>query len=402
MTLKFAESPSASPASPGPDTPLEAARRLAPEITARAAEFETARRLPADFAHTLAAAGLFRLTLPREVGGLELHLSDLVRVLEELACADASVGWCAMIANTNALLAAFLPNAAMREIYGADPFVISGGAAAPSGVATPVEGGFRVSGRWKWGSGTQNCHWITAGAVVKNRDGNPRMRADGQPEIRALFFEARQMEIIDIWHTSGLRGTGSNDFQTTDAFVPEARSVVMGQTRRVIDRPLYRMPFFASLAVGVCAVSLGIARRAVDELVALAERKTPTWERDRLKDSVRVQMSVAQAVAALRSARAFLHEAIAAAWALVAAGQSVPLEVHRDLRLAAVNAAWESRRAVDMMYDQGGGSSIFLDQPLQRCMRDAHTVTQHVMVNPAMYESTGRLFLGVKRLPAMF
>jgi len=402
MTLEIADPAPDSRSTATPETPLDAARRLAPEIIARAAEFETARRLPADFAQTMAQAGLFRLTLPREIGGYELHLSDLVRVLEELAYADASVGWCAMIANTNALLAAFLPDAAMREIYGTDPCVISGGAAAPSGVAIPVDGGFQVSGRWKWGSGTQNCQWITAGAVVQDAQGNPRMRADGQPEIRALFFAASQTEIIDTWHTSGLRGTGSNDFQTVAAFVPEARSVVLGQTRRVIDRPLYRMPFFASLAIGVSAVPLGIARRAIDELTALAARKTPTWERDRLKDSVRVQMSVAQAVAALRSARAFLHEAIAIAWDQVSAGRPVPLEVHRDLRLAAVNAAWEGRRAVDLMYDQGGGSSIFADHPLQRCMRDAHTVTQHVMVNPAMYESTGRLLLGHKRPPAMF
>ncbi len=383
------------------DSPLEIARSFAGEIIARADDFETARRMPSDFARKLADAGLYRLTLPKEIGGYELHPGNLVRVLEELARADGSVGWCVMIGVTNALLSAFLPENSMREIF-SPRSVITGGAAAPSGTAIPAVGGFKVTGRWKWGSGSQNCHWLEAGAVVLDPEGQPRLRTDGQREIRAVFFPASQVEIIDVWHTLGLRGTGSNDFRVEDLFVPEEHTVVMGMTRRTIDRPLYRMPFFALLAIGVCSVSLGIARRAIDELVTLANRKTPTWERDLLRDSVRVQMSVAQAEAALRSARAFLFEAIEAAWRKAEAGEHIPLELHRDLRLAAVNAAWQSRHAVDLMYDQGGGSSIFSDHPLQRCIRDAHTVTQHVMVNPAMYESAGRLFLGINKLPAMF
>ncbi len=386
-------------------SPLEIARGFADEIVARAEEFEAARRMPSDFARKLADTGLYRLTLPKEIGGYELYPGDFVRVLEELARADGSVGWCVMIGITNALLSAFLSENSMREIF-SHPSIITGGATAPSGTAIPVAGGFKVTGRWKWGSGSQNCHWREAGAVVLDTGGRPRLRADGQREIRAVFFPARQIEIIDIWHTSGLRGTGSNDFRAEEVFVPEEHTVVMGMTKRTIDRPLYRMPFFALLAVGVCSVSLGIAHRAINELITLANNKTPTWERDLLRDSVRVQMSVAQAEAALRSGRAFLFEAIEAAWRKAEAGEHIPLELHRDLRLAAANAAWQSRHAVDLMYDlmydQGGGSSIFSDHPLQRCMRDAHTVTQHVMVNPAMYESTGRLFLGVNKMPAMF
>ncbi|HLW72040.1 MAG TPA: acyl-CoA dehydrogenase family protein [Candidatus Binataceae bacterium] len=384
------------------EAPLDIARRFAPQIIERAAEFEAARRIPADFARKLAEAGLYRLTLPAEIGGYELHPKEYVRVIEELARADGSLGWCVMIGTTNALLAAFLPTQTMREIFASDPHVITGGAAAPSGKALPVEGGYKVSGRWKWGSGSQNCAWLDAGAVVVDAAGAPQMRPDGQPEIRTLFFAVDQVEIIDLWETSGLRATGSNDFQATEVFVTKERSLVLGYARRVVDRPLYRMPFFGLLAVGVCAVALGIARRAIDELIALAVRKTPTWERDLLKDSVRVQTAVAEAEAALRSARAFLFETIDAAWDSVHMGRRAPLELHRDLRLAAVNAAWQSRKAVDLAYDQGGGSSIFASHPLQRCLRDAHTVTQHVMVNPAMWESTGRLFLGTRKLPAMF
>jgi alkylation response protein AidB-like acyl-CoA dehydrogenase len=371
---------------------LEAARALAPVIMARARECEAARRLPSDLALKLAEAGLFRIVVPKIFGGSELHLIDIVRVIEEVSRADGSIGWCHMIGSTTAILAGLLPEPSAREIYGTDANVITGGAIAPTGRCVPENGGYRVSGRWQWGSGSQNCQWLTGGSLVFE-DGKPRMIMENVPEIRLTFFPAKDVEILDTWDSSGLRGTGSHDFQVKEVFVPEDRSIIMGVTQPVLKRPLYHFPVLGMFSVAVCSVSLGIARRAIDEFVAMAPKKTPTWERRSVAESPRVQAQVAEAEAMVRSARAFLFEAIDAAWMFSEVGENVPIEQHRDLRLAAGNVAWQCARAVDLMYNAGGGSSVHASSPLQRCFRDAHTVTQHVLVNSNVFESAGRLHL---------
>jgi len=379
-------------------TLLNAARALAPEISARASELESLRRLPADLARKFAEAGLFSTVIPKPWGGFELHPADTVRVIEEVSRADGSAGWCVMIGATTAVVAGFLPERWAREIYAADPLVITGGAVAPSGQARQADGGYMVDGRWQWGSGTQNCQWIGGGALVMDGD-KPRRTAGGDIENRFMVFSADQVEILDTWNSSGLRGTGSHDFQVRQAFVPADRSVVLGIDPPVLDRPLYRFPLFATLASGVCAVALGLARRAIDEFLELALRKTPTFERRTLAESARVQAAVGEAEAALRSARAFLFDAIDAAWELAEAGSAPTMETRRDLRLAATNAAWQSAHAVDLMYHAGGGSSVHASSPLQRCFRDVHVVTQHIMVNSGVYDTAGRLYLGVGVAP---
>jgi indole-3-acetate monooxygenase len=373
---------------------LEAARALAPEVIARADEIESVRRLPADLARRFADADLFRLAIPRVYGGGELHPADTVRVIEELSRADGSAGWCLAIGAATAILAGYLPEPSAREIYAADRGVITGGAVAPTGLATPVAGGgYRVTGRWQWGSGTQNCHWIVGGSLVME-GATPRRSPSGDPEIRLMIFSANQTEILDTWYSSGLRGTGSHDFQVTDVFVPEPRAFALGVTPPVVNAPLCRFPMFGFLALGLGAVALGVARRAIDELVKLAAGKKPTWERQTLAQIGRVQADVAHAEAMLRSARAFLFDAIDAVWSTVAAGAAPTDAERRDLRLAIANAAWESARAVDLMYNAGGGSSVHAASPLQRCFRDVHVITQHRMVAQAIFEETGRLYLG--------
>ncbi len=383
-----------------PVSQVVAARTLAPEIKARAEEIETGRRLPADLAQKFAEAGMFRIALPNAFNGDELHPADIVRVIEEVSRADGSAGWCVMIGGTTATLAAFLPDRWARELYGTNVNIITGGSTPPTGKAVPVAGGHKVTGRWQWGSGTQNCQWIWGSTLIMESD-KPRKTASGEPEIHLMVFAADQVEILDTWNTSGLRGTGSHDFQVNDAFVPEGRSILLGGTPPVIKTPLYRFPYFGLLAVGVCAVALGIARRAIDELTTLATKKVPTWTQRPLAQRAMVQTQVAEAEAALRSARAFVFDAIDAAWDLAVAGEQLTVESRRDLRLAAANATFQSVKAVDLMYEAAGGSSIHTSSPLQCCFRDVHVVTQHIMVNRSVYEQTGRLYLGEGPVPAL-
>jgi alkylation response protein AidB-like acyl-CoA dehydrogenase len=298
-----------------------------------------------------------------------------------------------MIGAVTATLAALLPERWAHEIYGTNSRVITGGAVAPSGKAVPIPGGYRVNGRWQWGSGTQNCQWICGGSLVMDGD-KPRLLESGDPELHLMVFESSQVEVLDTWNPSGLRGTGSHDFQVHDAFVPEGRETILGITPPHLDTPLYRFPFFGLMAVSVCAVALGIARRAIDEFVILAAKKVPAWTQHPLAQRPIIQAQVAEAEAALRSARAFIFDAIDAAWDVASAGKKLSSDLRRDLRLAAANAVRQSVKAVDLMYEAGGGSAIHAESPLQRCFRDVHVVTQHVLVNTSLYEQTGKLYLG--------
>jgi indole-3-acetate monooxygenase len=380
---------------------LDAVDTLAAEITARAAEVEAARRLPADLAHRLAEAGLFRIMVPRDYGGGELHLIESVRVIEEVSRLDGSIGWCVMIGGSTGVLGGFLPERSAREIYAANPNVITAGATAPTGNATAVDGGYLVSGRWQWGSCVENCQWVCAASVVHEGD-EVRKLDNGLPEARLMIFAAEQVEVLDTWNASGLRGTGSHDFQVSGAFVPADCAIILGVSPPSIPRPLYEVPILATLGVVVSAVGLGLARRAIDELVELGARKKPMGSQRLLLESSAVQERVAEAEAALRSARAFLFEAIEDAWTCASTGKPLPLVEYTNLRVASANAAWQSAKAVDLMYHAGGGSSVHMASPLQRCFRDVHVVTQHQRVNANVFSVAGRLYAGLGPLPFGF
>jgi indole-3-acetate monooxygenase len=364
---------------------------LASGISAKAVELDSARRMPADMAKQLARAGLFRLLTPKFLGGVELHPIRYFRVIEEVSRADGSAGWCTMIGSVAALMAGLLTEKAAREIF-ADPDVITGGAVAPSGKATPVDGGFLVSGRWQWGSGTQNCAWISASSLIIE-NGAPRLHPNGEPQIKLTYFPAEKVEIPDTWHAVGLRGTGSHDFIVKDVFVPTDYTVPIPDSPVFVDRPLYRLPLLSMFGVAVCAVSVGIARRAIDEFVELARTKTPTLERRALRTSPRVHEAVARAEAAVGSARAFVFDALEAAWRSALDGKRIPIEIRRHMRLAASNATWQSAHAVDLMYNAAGGSAVHDASVLQRCLRDAHVISQHASVNMTVQEQAGHAYL---------
>jgi alkylation response protein AidB-like acyl-CoA dehydrogenase len=370
-----------------------AARRTAADVARRGDEIEQGRRLPPDLARRFAEEGFFGLCVPERYGGLERSARDMVRVIEEIAIADGAAGWCVMIGATTGLLAASLPDEWARHIYGRDAGVITGGVTAPTGRARPAEGGHLVSGRWTFGSGVQHSDWMVGGCVMTDGE-EPLPGAHGMPETRLMFFEPEQLVVHDTWHSSGLRGTGSHDFEVRDAFVPEGRSVLWGGRPR-LEGPLYQFPALGLLALGVAAVSLGIARRAIDELVALAGAKVPTGSRRTLANRPSVQRQVAEAESLLRSARAYVFEAIDAAWRVAERGEPVAGTVRLDLRLAATHATRQSAAAVDLAYRAGGATSVFESSPLQRCFRDVHVATQHIMVTDPTLELFGQVLLGV-------
>ncbi len=358
----------------------------------RADEIERLGHLPEDIAVSLSATGLCRALAPAELGAAEMAIPDLLPVLESLAYHEAALGWCAMIAATTSLAAGFLPTEFAEKIYGrADAW--TGGYAAPVGRATPSDGGLSVTGRWAWGSGSHHCTHLGGGAMIVGSDGLPEPRADG---LRApfVFFERDQVELLDTWHVLGMRGTGSTDYVVSDAQVPEGRWFEIGQAPR-IGRPLYRFPFYGALAVGVAAVALGVAQRAIDELVELAATKKPAGSGRTLAERPVIQAQVAEATAAYRSARLLLHDGTNAAWTAVQTGEA-PERARFDLRLGATNAALQAARAVDLCYHAAGGTAVYRSSPLEKAFRDVHVATQHAMVAPRLYEVIGRSAFGLE------
>jgi alkylation response protein AidB-like acyl-CoA dehydrogenase len=316
-----------------------------------------------------------------------------METIETLARADGASAWCVFIGATSGSLLATLSESAARAIF-AKPTTLLSGVFAPQGTATAVDGGFRVDGQWAWGSGTQNADWILAGCRIV-RDGKPELLADGTPHARRLVVPVAEVEFLDTWHVSGLAGTGSTDFVIRDVFVPESHAAGLGLDRP-LARPLYAFPQFGLLALGVGAVALGLARAAIDELVALAGAKTPSGSRRPLAARSAAQTEVALAEASLRSARAYYYEAIAAAWAAASREGEISVAQRRDLRLATTHATQASASAVDRMYTLAGGSSVYQRSPLQRIFRDVHVATQHGMVSASTLELTGRLLLGLE------
>jgi alkylation response protein AidB-like acyl-CoA dehydrogenase len=372
---------------------LKAARRLTPALRARADETERGRRVPTDLVGEMADAGIFRMCVPRAIGGGEVEPAILLRVLETLGEADGSAGWCAMIGATSGLLSGYLAAPAAAEIYG-DARAIAGGVYAPTGKAVPTTGGYRVSGRWAFASGSEHCTWLMGGSVIVE-DGAPRLLANGAPDAPLMLFPARDVEVIDTWTVSGLRGTGSHDIAVRDLFVPAEHTVSLVRDRPREPGALYTFPAFGLLAVGIAAVALGIARRAIDDLVALAGGKTPTGSRRVLAERPTAQVQVSEAAALVRAGRAFLVEAVDAASNAARRSGAISVAMRTDVRLAATNATLAAAKAVDLMYNAGGGTAVYATSPLQRCFRDVHVVTQHLMVAPATYELTGRLLFGV-------
>ena len=381
---------------------VEAAKGLAPQIQASADEIERSRRLPLPLVDAMAQAGLFRLWIPRSLGGEETDPTTLVRVVEEVSRADGAAGWCLGIGGTYGAFGGYLSADAAHEIYGSDPLVRTAGALRPFGNAVVVDGGYHVTGRWPLGSGCQHSGWIVGGCRILDGD-QPRLLPNGTPLMRVLFFPAADCEILDTWHSIGLRGTGSHDYTVTDVFVPAARSLSLREPP-VEPGPLYAMPMIAVSAPALAAVGLGIARHATDLLLELAQTKIASRSRQSLREDVTMQASLGQAEAVLRSGRAFLYETLEEAWRVATAGDRLTVSQRAMLWLASTHAVTSAKQATELMFSAGGSASPYTSGGLERCLRDIHAVGQHLTLTPANYQMAGQAFLDLdmRSTPLLF
>ncbi len=360
------------------------------EAAALAAEHaersERERRLAPEVVDALRRADLFRLCVPRELGGAEATPRALVEAVEALARADASAGWCLAVTATSGVLAGYLDEDAAEEIYGTAGTAV-GGVFAPRGRAVAEDGRLDVTGRWPFASGSPFCDWLMGGCITEI--------GPGPPELRLVIFPRDEVEIHDTWTVAGLCGTGSHDISVAGASAPVSRSAAVIGTQPRHQGALYAFPLFGLLAVGIAGVALGIARGAMDDLLELAGAKTPEGSRRKLAERAAVQADTARAEASLRAARALMMDELDRGYATAESSGETGTEVRAALRLSATHAVRSAAGVVDTCYELGGGSSIYARSPLQRRFRDMHVATQHMLISPATFELTGRLLLGL-------
>jgi alkylation response protein AidB-like acyl-CoA dehydrogenase len=387
---------------PSASSLITAAKQLYSVLDASWAESERDRRVPHGVVEEMRRAGLFRMVVPTEFGGMAIDLRSFVEVLEIVARGNSAAAWDLAASSVGTLFALGLPRKGLERVYAHGPDVIFAGTATidrDAAKAVVSKEGYRVTGRWRFGSGCQDADWMIASAEVVDPQGLP-VGGDADLEMRYVIFPRKEVQILDTWHVIGMRGTGSHDWAVTDAFVPDfltenSRLVQGPNVPRPWQGALYRVPLASITALHFSAVATGLARRAIDTLVELANVKTPHRAPGLLNSRVQVQDALARAEVALESARAYRDQVVDDAWRTVEGGNSLSLEQRARIRLAGTNAAEGAAKAVDLMYAAGGTTSIEEEFPLSRFFRDVHVIAQHVTVLPLYYESIGRVFLGL-------
>lgn len=378
---------------------LDAVEQIAPILREHAAEAEERRRLSDAAAAAIKEAGLYRMWIPRAYGGLELDPMTGCRVVEEVAGIDSAAAWNLALSAGATLFPAFFDEKAAAEIFG-DGDGVMAGVFFPPTEAVSVEGGFRLTGRMPFASGCNHCEWFLGMAhVIEN--GKARENERGEAEMWLVVVPASDFEIIDHWDTLGMRGTGSHDLAIRDAFVPRHRAapLLAPESRRSLPKgfegPLYRCTVWPAVS-SLAFVATGIARAAIEELVALATKKTPAYMPAPLRERSSAQSQVAQAQAELGAARAYLYEALREAWESGVAGRFIDMPQKRKVQLAAIHAAAAAADAVDLVHAAAGSSGIRKEHRFERHFRDVHVITQHAYISGARYESVGKPLFGLE------
>ena len=375
---------------------VDRARALAPLIEASLEQIEFDRQLPEPLVSALVDAGLTRMLLPRSLGGAELDPLTFMQVIEEISKVDASTAWVLCQTAGCSMVAAYLSPQIAWEIFGADHRSLLAWGPGPEARAVAVDGGYQVTGTWSFASGGRHATWFGGYCPVYDPDGTPRRRANGAPEARTMLFPATKVQMIDVWHVIGLRGTGSDSYSVTDLFVPQEYSVARDDpSERRQPGPLYCFPTGSLFAAGFAGVALGIARTTFDSFVRLASDKTPRGSHQSLRENAVVQSQVGQAEAALRSSRLLLVSTLDEIWSAVGRSGHMTLEQRINIRLASTFAIHRARDVVEVAYHAAGATAIFDSGPFERRLRDLHAVTQQLQGRQAHFETVGQYLLGL-------
>ena len=385
---------------------MDSAAALSATVRDLQPDTERERCLPKALVEQLREAGLYRMLLPRAVGGLEIDLPTCFRAVEVLAEADASVGWNVMNNSVIQLSSLAFPDEGVEELYSAGADQIVAGTLVPGGGrGRRVEGGYVVTGRWRFGSGCREARWMIGNFDL---DDDTAAAADGGPPpgVYRVAFRVEECTIIDTWDMTGMRGTGSHDWTVTDVFVPDRR-VLYVPGRALVNQwqrwpgTMYALPIHTIVGPHHSMIATGIARAGIDALAELAGSKVPRGREGLLRDKPQIQDWVARAEAHLGGGRAYRDQVVREAWQTVESGEPVSLEQCARTRLAGSFAADSAREAMDLVYRAAGTTATQRTHRLAHCWRDLQVVCQAAACTPDWYPVVGRTLLGLDPDPRL-
>jgi 3-hydroxy-9,10-secoandrosta-1,3,5(10)-triene-9,17-dione monooxygenase len=363
---------------------LNRVRDLLPTLREQAQETEDRRALSADTVKSLAETGFFRLLQPARFGGYEAEPLTFLRGVREIAAACGSTGWVASVVGVHNWQLALFPDQAQQDVWGDDPSTRMSSSYAPTGKIKAVEGGYRVSGRWSFSSGCEHATWVLLGGIV------PPGEDGAQADFRTFLIPAADYAIEDVWHTVGLRGTGSNDIVVRDAFVPTYRSLSFNDTARckcpgqeLNTSPIYRIPYGSLFPCAITTPIIGMAIGAYDAHVGYTrERVRASYVGVRAAEDPHSQVRVAVAASDLDSAWLAIETDFRELMGHAAAGEKLPMRLRLRVRRDQVRGTGLAITAVDRLFENSGGRAIYLTSPIQRFWRDAHAGRAHAINDP--------------------
>ncbi len=386
---------------PNPDV-LRRAQAMVETLRAAKGTIEAARELPANVVKALHEARLFRLLLPRSVGGDEIDLVTMVEVARIISAADASTAWCLGQGGGCAMTASFLEAEAAQRLFGPANAVLAWGAGV-QGTAVEADGGYRIRGRWTFASGSRHATLLGAHCKIVDANGKPRLRADGRPADLTALFPREKANMDDVWHVVGLKGTGSDSYEVDDIYVTASDTVDRENMESAkVPGTLFKFPNGMAYSATFGGVSLGIARGMLDDLKALAVKKTPRGASSSLLENGMFQGDLGRLEARWRAARALLLETVGAVWSDVDQGRALSLQHRIDWRLAATHAINEACQVSVDAYRAAGQNAIFENAPFEQRLRDAMSAAQQVQGRATHYMTVGRHLLGLAPDTTMF
>lgn len=382
--------------------PIARARALVPLLEASGPAIEAAKELTPEVRDALFDNGLLRLLLPRKIGGLDIALPDFAEVCEAVAIGDASAAWGICQGNVSAMTScAYLAPEVAREFFGHPRAALAWGARHNRARAVIVEGGYRVTGVWDFASGNRHATLLGAHMPAYHPDGTPRLSPEGKPEDVTVLFRREQAKVTPEWNSLGLRGTGSDIYEVSDLFVPEAHACIRDRFELRRDtRPITAITSHLCYASGFSATALGVARGLLNRYVALARGKTARAGAQPMAENHGVQSEIAQLEATLRACRMYLLGTAREVWAEAVAQGAPSMDSRVALRLATTTVMRQATDVSIACYRAAGTTAVLESNEFERRFRDAMSVSQHLQATPWHLETVGRWLLGSGEKPA--
>ncbi|MCK9993182.1 MAG: indole-3-acetate monooxygenase [Alphaproteobacteria bacterium] len=377
---------------PERDELLAKAESIREIIEGDTAKNESDRTLSMRSVNALYDSGILNMCVPRELGGFDADPITQTEVYEAISAMDGSAGWCLVIGATSVgMLGAMSSDGALGAAFKNGRIPRASGTVFPAGLAERVDGGYRVNGRWAFGSAIRHAEWVTSGALIA-KDGAPVRSASGAPQICSVCVPIKDVIIEDNWFSNGLKGTGSSHYRLENVFVPD--DFMLGGKRPPRGGPLFQLPTYGYVAACHAGFALGIAKRAMSEITAMAAGKKRKLTGVKLAERGAFHKELGVMASKLAGARLFSLDILSRMWTAANKGERMSLVEWGECRAAMTYVTEVAGETASFAYRYGGGEALYQSHPLQRCLRDIYTATQHGVVSDENYETLGQALIG--------